>query len=256
MSVELSAPGQVPKMKWIGLDDLIVDHTYQREVDSKHVQRILEKFNWRFFQAITVTPIEGGKYAVIDGQHRTVAARTHPQIDQVPCVIVEARSIKEQAEGFIRMNMSHRKITPVEIYWAALAAGDEEYMAMADLFERVGVVVHTHSGYGTLPPRNTAAVNTIRNLIRRHGEGSVEKSLRGILLAWPETPNALISRIIEACEFVVRVNRISSSQIAKSLSIWEPRRLLDQARLIASEQDIKIAQGVVHLISRTTRKAA
>ena len=39
-----------------------------------HLRRIAEQFDWRLFAPVIVAPIEGGLFAVIDGQHRTHAA--------------------------------------------------------------------------------------------------------------------------------------------------------------------------------------
>lgn len=254
MSVKLPNPGRQPELAFIDVDRLVIDRTYQREVDSAHVQRILEAFSWRFFQAITVTPLKDGKYAVIDGQHRTVAARAHPEVSKIPCVVVDAKTAKEQAEGFIRMNMSQRRISTVEIYWAALAAEEPEYLTMEKLFARCGIQVATGVGTGILPAKTLAAVNTVRNRVRRHGEKTMETALKAVVTAWPDTPNTLTAWIVAATEQVVRLEDIGVRRLADALRPWTPARLIARGRNLAAQQEIKTAEAIVRLIARDLRK--
>ena len=230
-------------LKWLPLDELYVDRTYQRDLDAAHVQKILAKFNWRFFQAITVTNTEDG-YAVIDGQHRVTAALAHPDIKKVPCLVVEAASVTEQAEGFIVMNKTQRRITPVEMYWAALSAGLPEYLKMEAMLDRVGVEVYGTSGYGVLPPKTTVAVNTILKLLNRHGPEHIEAALRVIVTAWPETTGAVVTRIIETMENLLRRGAVDEVTAIKGLRIWEPAKLVARSRVVATEKEIKTTEAV------------
>jgi hypothetical protein len=234
-------------MIWLDVDDLYVDNTYQREIDNGHVKKILEKFNWRFFQAVTVTKTEHG-YATIDGQHRVKAAKIHPKIKKVPCIIVEADGINEEAEGFIIMNKMQRKITPVEMYWAALSAKIPEYLVIEAIFERTGVAVYSSSGYGVLPAKTTVAVNTVLKLVKRHGVKHVEGALRVIMAAWGERTGAFIANIIVAVELILRSGTATEGAAAASLHDWEPAMLLTKSRVIAAEKGVMAAEAISFML--------
>jgi hypothetical protein len=85
-------------LQWIKIADLLVDESYQRPILGKgrnNVHRIAREFSWACFAPVVVAPVEGGKFTIIDGQHRTTAAAL-AGFDTVPCQVVIAAQ-KEQA---------------------------------------------------------------------------------------------------------------------------------------------------------------
>ncbi|KKK63627.1 hypothetical protein LCGC14_2992370, partial [marine sediment metagenome] len=226
----------------------IVDRSYQREASHRHAQKILKDFRWVFFQAITVTPLEGGKYAVEDGQHRVIAARNHSTITRVPCCVVAAATVAEQARGFVVMNETHRRITPAEMYWAALTAEDPEYLRIAEMLKRVGVDVHIRSG-GVTPPCTTLAINTIRKILRRHDGKHLELALTAMVKAWPAAPNAFTASIIEASELLLRTNAdINVDKLFLALSLHRPVELMNAARVYAADNGLRVYPAMIQLI--------
>src|SRR5687767_15353118 len=97
--------GPAPMLQWLKIADLVVDTSYQRPIIGKgrrNVDRIARAFSWSCFAPVVVSPVEGGKFAIIDGQHRTTAASL-VGIDSVPCQIVIAER-EEQAAAFKAIN--------------------------------------------------------------------------------------------------------------------------------------------------------
>src|SRR4051812_451900 len=92
---KLKAPdtfGKAPKLDWIAISALVIDRQYQREITKlgrKNIRHIAENFHWSMFTTVMVAPIGGGKYAIVDGQHRTTAAAL-VGIEKVPCQMVDA----------------------------------------------------------------------------------------------------------------------------------------------------------------------
>ena len=89
--VNVSA-GAVPMLQWLRIEDLLVDPAYQRPIvgqGQRNVMRIAKAFSWSCFSPVVVSPIEGGKFVIIDGQHRTTAAALIG-FDSVPCQVVIA----------------------------------------------------------------------------------------------------------------------------------------------------------------------
>ena len=71
------SPGPAPFLEWIEINKLVVDVTYQREIGRRgatNVNQIAENFDWSKFAPVIVAPVEGGQFAIVDGQHRTTAA--------------------------------------------------------------------------------------------------------------------------------------------------------------------------------------
>src|SRR6185503_19283784 len=97
--------GPAPMLQWLNIDQLVVDPSYQRPIIGKgrrNVDRIARAFSWSCFAPVVVSPVEGGKFAIIDGQHRTTAAAL-VGFDSVPCQIVIA-ALEQQAAAFKAIN--------------------------------------------------------------------------------------------------------------------------------------------------------
>lgn len=118
-------PGSAPILQWLKIDDLVVDDSYQRELRKGNweaIRRIARAFRWSRFSPVFVAPVEGGRYAIIDGQHRTHAAAMCG-FATVPCQIVQMNR-EEQAASFAAVNGLVTKVTHWQIFKAALSAGE------------------------------------------------------------------------------------------------------------------------------------
>src|SRR5690606_32810569 len=118
-------PGPAPMLQWIAIDKLVVDDSYQRELkigNWKAIEKIAGSFKWSRFSPVFVAPVEGGRFAIIDGQHRTHAAAICGMA-QVPCQIVQM-NLQEQAASFAAVNGLVTKVTLFQIFKAALTADE------------------------------------------------------------------------------------------------------------------------------------
>jgi len=137
--VKLSGPP--PKMEWLCLSQLVVNDEYQRHLSEKSItliRHLVENFTWRQVRPAAVTPVGGGLYEILDGQHLAVAAATHGGIDAIPCFIVETASQMERAAAFVGLNQDRVNMTPMQIFHAKVKAGDEEAMAVVEGVAKAG----------------------------------------------------------------------------------------------------------------------
>lgn len=194
--------GPACDLQWLPVERLRIDDRYQRQITNvgrSAVRKIAENFAWRFFTPVIVSPVEGGLFAIIDGQHRTTAAATCG-IETVPCSIVIA-SARDQASAFKTINGSITRLFPYQIYRAALAAGDPKAEALDALVRKAGVIIQTP---GTEKrPDGTLCVWVIEKLAGLHGEGVVVTALRCLRDTSPEgeswlrvTPITAVSSIL------------------------------------------------------------
>jgi hypothetical protein len=161
-------PGEVPVLDWIDKNLIDIDQAYQRGLDEARVQRIVDWFEWRSFGALVVAKAESGRYRCIDGQHRLEAAKRHPKVGVVPAVIIAEVGTGPEAETFVTLNRDRKNVTPLDLYWAQLAANDPEAVTAQQVCQRAGVVVQRYAG-ATPKPGETVAISVIRNLIDRKG---------------------------------------------------------------------------------------
>jgi len=115
-----------PELKWVDISDLVIDDTYQRKLEKrgrKNIEAIAADFWWSRFTPLLVAPVIGGRFAIIDGQHRTHAAAIFGY-KSVPAMVVEM-PLEEQARAFSWVNGNVTNVTPFQIFRAALAAGED-----------------------------------------------------------------------------------------------------------------------------------
>jgi len=234
--------GEPPDLAWLPLAQLAVDGRYQRKAGSETskalIRRIAENFDWRKFAPIVVAKSEtrADRYLVIDGQHRCLGAAAHGGIEMLPCWVVAAAQVKEQAGVFIGVNRDRSIVQPLSLYRAALAAGDAEALAIDECCRAAGVTVvyalTMKGGKTELPPRATQAVSTLKQQMQRHGAPIVTAALSVLAEAYPAKPNQLRGSMISAvAEVLVKHGeRVDRVRLAKVLSDRDANQLAAAAK--------------------------
>ncbi|KAA0122840.1 chromosome partitioning protein ParB [Methylobacterium sp. P1-11] len=165
-------PGPAPMMSWVETHLLVVDDSYQRAMGSlawRHIIAIADAFDWSKFTPVIVAPVEGGFYAIIDGQHRTTAAFLH-NIKKVPCCIVQADRAK-QAAAFAAINSKIARLYQNNIFHAELQAGSSFAKRVAEVAERAGVKIPRNKmSKKDLPPNAVNAVSSLKAVITTYGD--------------------------------------------------------------------------------------
>ena len=161
-----------PAFEWVDPAELLVDDGYQRNLSDrsiKLVRKICSSWDWRRFKPPVCARTERG-LEVIDGQHTAIAACSHPDVTTIPVMIVEAVSRSDRANSFIGHNRDRLNITPMQMHFAAAAAGDEEAETINQVCARAGVnMLKTQPGNGVWAIGDTVAVRGIGALISRRG---------------------------------------------------------------------------------------
>jgi hypothetical protein len=197
-------PGELPVIDWISKHLVDVDPSYQRPEDKARAEKIAKRFSWSKFGAIVVVPREGGRYAVVDGQHRAAAAILHPLVDHLPAVIMPAvKGASAEAASFIGINGERRAVSGLEMFHARLAAGDEDALTVKGVLDRAGVTVPRHPSAAA--QRETIAVSVVQAIVGRRGAMRARQFLDVLVKAEcaPITGNALkaVELLSTAAEF-------------------------------------------------------
>lgn len=130
-----NVPGE---LKYVHKSTLLIDHSYQRELNDSKRQRIASKFNWAAFGVLVAARRKDGKLYLIDGQHRLAAARSRTDIRDVPVVIFDLEdSIAAEAQDFLVTNKDRRALTGLESFRALISVGDEAALTVQRLIESI-----------------------------------------------------------------------------------------------------------------------
>lgn len=205
MSQIAMAIGDRPDLVWVDVTLIDVDNNYQRELDGRQVQKILKGFRWDHFGAVVLARKPDGRFSVTDGQHRCKAAALHPQINEVPALIIKGEGMAAEAENFLVINRARKAVSPVDTYWAGIAAGNASDLRIRDVLHSAGCDVVASDG--DYKPGTTNAVSALRRAVDRYGDGATIAALKVIREAWPTDPKALRGTLITTVARLVRNNK-------------------------------------------------
>jgi hypothetical protein len=192
--------GAAPMLQWLKITDLVVDPAYQRPIVGKgrqNVDRIARAFSWSCFAPVVVSPVAGGKFAIIDGQHRTTAA-TLVGFESVPCQIVIAAK-EEQAAAFKAINGTTTPISIMALQAAALVACEPWAVQIAHVCACAQVELLRYPvPSDKQAPGQTMAVGAIAQCLKRYGEATLITALQCVTQTSNNQPGALSARTIKA----------------------------------------------------------
>jgi hypothetical protein len=120
-------------------------------------------WDWGLCQPLAVSRRPDGSLVIVDGQHRASAAKLRGDIPHLPCVITSYATAGDEAAAFVALNQQRRPLGRLDIFKAALAAGDFEASQIALALEEAGLRVASSTNLKTLRP---GAVSNIRGLQR------------------------------------------------------------------------------------------
>lgn len=130
--------GEPGVFKMIDKNILNVDLSYQREARSRErVLNIARNFRWSLFGVIDVVE-NNGKYYVVDGAHRARSVLLRTEIKTIPCMVFSAKSIKEEADMFVKLNTTPIGVGAYHRHKAGLVAGYDIAIKAESLAQKHG----------------------------------------------------------------------------------------------------------------------
>jgi hypothetical protein len=136
---------------WIEKQQLHIDSAYQRSLISEsRIAVVTQAWSWLSCGTLIVYEFDG-KFWVIDGQHRLLAAMRRSDIQQLPCLWFDFPSVEEAAMAFYRANCIRGNVSPFDRLRALLAAGEPLARSVVEIMESEGY-----------KPSNGDGANTVR----------------------------------------------------------------------------------------------
>lgn len=221
-----------PVIQWLKVADLVVDERYQRPLYAanwKAITKIATEFMWSRFSAVLVAPIEGGRYAIIDGQHRVHAAAMRG-IEQVPAMIVLIRS-EEQAKAFVDVNTKTVRIHALTIYKAALTAGDDWAVKARDAVEAAGCTLLTRPmPLREKKPGDLNCVALVRDMVQAGRSDAVTISLKALMAFEPGNPLTFSDYVLKPLiTAVASFGEVEVGLLLRTFAVKRPAAVVDAA---------------------------
>lgn len=140
------------KIENVKVEDLKVDRSYQRELSIPLVETIKNNWDEVASELVLVSRREDGSLHIINGQHRTAAARLL-NLKKIPARVIDGLTVEQEAALRLKTNV---RLTdrPLERFRAQVAAGDEQSIAIVNILEKFDTQVN-------LTPSQEEGINAI-----------------------------------------------------------------------------------------------
>jgi hypothetical protein len=167
------ALGSPPTLEWRAVGELHIDASYQREINAGPSQTLIRRiamfWDWGLCQPLAVSRRPNGSFTIVDGQHRASAAKLRGDIAHLPCVITSYASAGDEAAAFVALNQQRRPLSGLDVFKAALAAGDMEATQVNIALTDAGLRIASSTNLASLPPGAMSNVRGLQRCYRIHG---------------------------------------------------------------------------------------
>lgn len=159
-----------PRVIMIAPGELHVDAKYQRELSDRSmrlIQKMVKEWSWSRFKPPVAVDVDG-QWHLIDGQHTAIGALSHGGIPEIPVLVIEAGETIDRAQAFLGHNRDRVAITNQQMFFAAVAAGDEDALTVKQVCERAGATILKNPSPGRdFRPGEIVAVSATMSLVKR-----------------------------------------------------------------------------------------
>lgn len=241
---------------------LYVDPAYQRQIGARglrQIRKIIEAWDWNKFKPPICAYAEHDGVTVLkvlDGQHTAIAAASHPEIDFIPIMIVEAATTSQQAGAFVGQNTERLQVTALQLHQSSLVARDIDAMTIDLVCQEAGVTVLRHPGpSGACKPGETVSINAITALINKRGNAK-SREILGVLAKARFAP--IIKDQIKAAELLLTHEEycavLKVEDLIAAISMGWPTDL-DAAKEMALMQKWPLWRALAVVWFRKTKKS-
>lgn len=160
--------GEPGELVYLPKNLLEIDRRYQRNAKNSRVLKLVRRWNWLACGVLTVSR-RGGRYYVVDGQHRLMAALKRSDVISLPCLVFNHAEMIDEAVAYLDANRERRPLTTYEQWSADMVAGDEATLFASELITSAGRTPSENAHSGTvrcLAAVVSAARSSRKELIR------------------------------------------------------------------------------------------
>ena len=165
--------GLRPSLEFRRIHELKIDPAYQRTIDTGGSQTLMRRiamfWDWGLCQPLTVAKREDGTLMVVDGQHRLAAAKLRNDIYDLPCVVTAYANASDEAAAFVALNQQRRPLSKLDLFKAALAAEDNDAVAISRLLAAAGLTLASTTNPTGWKPGMISNIAGVQNCFRWNG---------------------------------------------------------------------------------------
>ena len=206
----------------IPLKEMIVDSEYQGHVNEILVEKISKNWKDSAAGAIILNLREDNTYAVLDGQHRVLAAQKRG-VTELNALVFIGKSRQEEAELFVQLNFKHN-VRPFDRFRANLMAGKIVEKNIVAILRELGLKLSEHPNKTN--EGGVRCIVALKNIYELHG-GPHLKTVMGVLQAafaqYPDKGKAYGDEAVKGTsQFIFRYPEADISKLIQRMSVYAP----------------------------------
>jgi len=199
---------------------------YQRPVDPKHVQAIVDNFNPLYCSEILVS-FRDGQYFVIDGQNRIAAFRrmNNGKDCMADCKVFYGLTYEDEADFFAHLDQIKKNMRFCDIIKSkSESKRDRSIITITQILNRCGLKWEFKSGGGGNAHKTIKASKALMDCFDDLGPILFETAMRLLIKTWRGDKDSMSAPFIKGvCCFVkVYAQEADEKTFVKKLSSKEP----------------------------------
>lgn len=218
-------------MEHLPLNSLEIDRSYQRELDHVRVEQMAKDYSPSLLLPFAVNIRRDGSRFTVDGQHRTaMLAKLGKGDGRVACAVYRGLTVEEEAWLFDELNKRQKKLTPLQQFRGAVAAGDPEALAIKEAVESAGFAIRPEQR--DLSRSNVPGVAALKRVRRQYGEDRVAQVMHLLAATWGTEHGPSADIIQYVADFIYRYEgKFNVKRFVRVFSKVDPTALIAQVKV-------------------------
>ena len=234
------------EIKMIWSYDLLIDETYQRELNMDRVRKIVSHFNPNLVNYVKVS-CRDGKYYIFDGQHtaRALMLRNDDKDTQIPCKVFYGLSYEDEAYLFAQQTGLSSPVALRQKLLSLYLAKDPDVIDLKKTIESVGIRCDfkPHSQV-----KNTiSCYRIVYNIYKKYGPNYLRDLLTLITRIWPDDKDALRREIISGMNIFIQsyFNDINKVKFIAKMKKKNPIEIIKKGNTMLYGGDKRYARQIL-----------
>lgn len=249
---KLAAPGG-SYVTVLRAGDLFADHTYQRPVDDRRVQKMVAEYNVALVGIVEVSDRGNGRYAIVDGQHRwamLIELDTRSNDTPVCCRVHQGLTVEQEAALFRDIDKGRRALTTWDRWHARLAAAEPTVVAIDKTVRDRGLLLTDQIRPGTI-----RATKTCEDIEQIGGTQLLGEALDALLAAWGNGIDGFTAELLMGVALLrAGYTGVLLDRLVDQLTETTPRQTSARARALRETQSGSLGRlAAVHMVSLYNR---
>lgn len=183
----------------IPIKNLVSNQEYQRDLSQSHIIKAAENFDLHQINPVKVSRRDGVNY-VFNGQHtiEIVALVSGSRDTPVWCMIYDDLGYENEADIFANQQKYVKSLTPYEVFYANLEAGNEDQLMIQDILKSYGLRAGPKRAHGVI-----CAIATVESIYKKFGYHVLNRTLRLISGTWEGDVSSFSANMLNGVARVV-----------------------------------------------------